>query len=96
MLYKPLISLVMAFAAASSVAASVAPVARDGYAPSNVPTIPPKQCQGHVKCCQSLSTHADPNLKGLGGFGSVPTPDPDVFGTGCADLDINNFSQWYR
>jgi hypothetical protein len=100
MLYKPLISLVMAFAAASSVAAAAVapgPVGGD-HTPAkiNVPSIATNGCQGHVKCCKSLSSQDDSTLAALGAFeGTVPTPDPNSFGKDCVDLDINNHSQWY-
>jgi hypothetical protein len=100
MLYKSLISLVMAFAAASSVAAAGAPgqagPAGGDHTPTTVPSITPKKCQGHVKCCQSLSSKSDPNLKNLGGFDAIPSSDTDVFGEDCVDMDINNIGQWYR
>ncbi|KAI0283148.1 hypothetical protein BC826DRAFT_1190373 [Russula brevipes] len=65
MLYKPLISLVMAFAAASSVAAAVTPGGpavkggddhtnnniKGSSNPANLPV-----CNGHVECCDSISS----------------------------------------
>jgi Fungal hydrophobin len=65
MLYKPLVSLVVAFATASSVAASIAPVRRGGYGtyppPPRLPTIPRSQCNTEsVQCCDTFTSPSNP------------------------------------
>ncbi|KAI0289045.1 hypothetical protein BC826DRAFT_1034038 [Russula brevipes] len=57
MLFKPLVSLAMAFAAASSVAASVTPVPRGGNYPPPVAPISESQCDtGSIYCCNSVTS----------------------------------------
>jgi len=66
--HKSLVSLVIAFAAASSVSASITPVARCGYGgcPKRAPAPPPSQCNtGPIQCCKTLADSKSPYLTGL-------------------------------
>lgn len=78
MLYKPLVSLAVAFIATSSVAASATPIRRGGgglgpgYGP-NSPASPPtiNQCDGGtVQCCDGSGMNCDGNTVILGQLGS--------------------------
>ena len=55
--YKPLVSFVVAFVAASSVAASVTPVARTNYPPPSPPAV--NQCDSNETYCCSDWTNAN-------------------------------------
>jgi hypothetical protein len=60
---KPLLSFVMAFAAASSVVASTIPLARDGY----IPSPPTNECNnGSPYCCNTVTNSQDPAVLGIG------------------------------
>lgn len=75
MYYKPLVSLVMAFVATSSVAASVTPIRRGvrglgpgyGLIPPALPAIPVSQCgSGDLRCCDDSGTNCDDTAVILG------------------------------
>ncbi|KAI0255300.1 hypothetical protein BJV78DRAFT_756609 [Lactifluus subvellereus] len=86
MLHKPLVSLVLAFAAASSVTASATQVRRRGY--GGFPTIPASQCNTHsLQCCSELKSTDDPNVAAtvLNTFGSVVGPGVGV-GLHCVPI----------
>ncbi|KAI0255281.1 hypothetical protein BJV78DRAFT_1178863 [Lactifluus subvellereus] len=76
MLYKPLVSLVAVLAAASSVAASVTPVARgNDYPPPNLAPVPASQCNTQsLQCCNTFTSTSNPLtglLSGLLGLGAL-------------------------
>ncbi|KAI9462531.1 hydrophobin-domain-containing protein [Russula earlei] len=89
MLTKPLVSLIMAFAAASGVAGSVTSVRRGngGYPPPNLP--PVSQCNtGPVQCCNTLTSTKNPLTAILSGLLPVGTfIDPNLaVGLTCFSL----------
>ena len=74
--YKSLFSLVTAFAAASSVAASATPVRRGGggglpgYGPPLNPPIPRGNCgEQNIQCCNTVTSQSDPQIDNV--LGSV-------------------------
>ncbi len=64
MLYKPIVSLIVAIAAASSTAASATPLRRGNgyYPPPQVPAIPLNECNANsqAQCCNSYTSSANP------------------------------------
>ncbi|KAH8995815.1 hypothetical protein EDB86DRAFT_1066937 [Lactarius hatsudake] len=69
--YKPIVSLIMAFAAASSATASATPLHRrgdGGYPPPYAPPVPRTQCSvAHSKCCNEYTSSQNPSAIGLAG-----------------------------
>jgi len=88
MLYKPIVSLIVAFAAASSAAASATPLGRrgnGGYAPPYAPPVPVSQCaESNAKCCNTYTSSNNPDLVGL--LGQVLGPNVVGVGLGCSVL----------
>lgn len=59
--YKPLVSFVVAFVAASSVAGSATPVARTNYPPPSPPAV--NQCNSsQTYCCNTWTNANNPDL----------------------------------
>jgi hypothetical protein len=59
--YKPLVSFVVAFVSASSVVASVTPVARTNYPPPSPPAV--NQCNSaQTYCCNTWTNANNPAL----------------------------------
>ncbi|KAH9961093.1 hypothetical protein BC827DRAFT_355945 [Russula dissimulans] len=66
MLYKPLVSLAMVFAATSSVAASATPIRRGGYPAPPTQPIPQSQCNTESQqCCNTYTSGLNPIAKTL-------------------------------
>jgi hypothetical protein len=91
--YKSLFSLVMAFAAVSSVAASATPVRRGGGLPGYNPTLPPpiseSQCgQQKMECCDTVISQSDPQFANLlGSVGVLNNVKPTMLaGGGCIPI----------
>jgi len=91
MLYKPLVSLAMAFAAASSVAASVTPIPRGGSYPPPVAPISESQCDtGSIHCCNTVTSASNPLVTLIAGLlGVVLNPAAGV-GLSCTGIASAN------
>jgi hypothetical protein len=96
MLYKPLVSLVMAFATASSVAASLTPVRRGGggaYPPPHLSTIPISQCNTKsVQCCQTFTNADNPIAAAL--LGALDMIEGSNVGIGLSCVSLEGGTQW--
>ncbi|KAH9017614.1 hypothetical protein EDB85DRAFT_2015354 [Lactarius pseudohatsudake] len=84
--YKPIVSLIIAFAAASSATASATPLHRrgdGGYPPPYAPPVPRTQCSGaRSKCCNEYTSSQNPSMVDLvGSLGFVVG-----VATGCSAL----------
>ena len=89
----------MAFAAASSVAASATPVRRGGgglpsYNPPLNP-IPESKCQQqNLQCCNTATSQSDPHINDiLGGVGMMNDMDPELLAGGSC-LPIASGETW--
>lgn len=97
MLYKPLVSLVAVLAAASSVAASVTPVARQAsdYPPPNLTPVSESECNtGSMQCCSTFTSTSNPltgPLSGLLGLDALLDP---ALGVGLSCISIIGGTQW--
>jgi hypothetical protein len=86
MLYQPLVSLLMLFAATSGVAASATPVRRGGGYPAPVvPAISQSQCNTAPQCCQQLTSTSNPILGSLGVLSALANTNLPV-GVNCANI----------
>ncbi|KAI0286508.1 hypothetical protein BC826DRAFT_81496 [Russula brevipes] len=100
MLYKPLVSLVMAFAAVSSVAASVTPAGGEPHkgAPkgpfdhAKLGPISPSSCNATLSCCDLPTPPKNMTGEKAGKPDFPPSPQNVTVG-GCSDLDINAISK---
>jgi hypothetical protein len=94
MLYQPLVSLLMLFAATSGVAASATPVRRGGnggyYPPPSVPAISQSQCNTAPQCCQQTTNSENPILGVLPDLANANLP----VGLDCVDIIGTN--TWWR
>lgn len=97
MFYKPLVSLLVALAAASTVVASATPVARCGcdedYPPPPAPTV--SECNtGSISCCNTMTSTDNPvagQVSGLLGLGALLDA---TLGVGLSCLPIVGAVQW--
>ena len=82
MLYKPVVSLFMLFAATSGVAASATPVRRGGG--YSLPTpIAPGQCTASQLCCNTVAPGSDPI------FGLLDLLNPNLnVATNCGAVNV--------
>ena len=97
MLYKPFVSLAIAFAAASSVAGSVTLVPRgdDGYPPPNTTPISETNCTasaGTLQCCNTFTSPTNP-LAVLLAFLLDAVVDADL-GVGLSCLTFVAGTEW--
>ena len=98
---KPLVSLIVAFAVASGVAASssVAPVRKDvsDFPPPTVEPIPIRWCNtGSLWCCDIYTSTSNPAVaqsSGLLGAGAVPNPDL-IVGLRCLPFQPLSAAIW--
>jgi len=94
MLYKPLVSLAMVFAATSSVAASATPIRRGGYPAPPAQPISQGQCNTKSQqCCNTYTSKFNPIADAL--ISSLHLDvDPDAgIGLGCSAIVGSN--RWY-
>jgi hypothetical protein len=97
MLYKPFVSLAIAFAAASSVAASVTLVPRgdDGYPPPDTTPISETDCTadaGTLQCCDTFTSPTNPLVELLASFLDAVV-DPTL-GVGLSCLTFVAGTEW--
>jgi len=86
MLHKPLVSFIAAFAVATSVAASVTPVARGGGG---------SQCNtGTQSCCNSITSASDPIVAALQGLAGIAIPIDLGVPIGISCLNALGTSSW--
>ena len=95
MFYKPLVSLIAAFAAASSAAASATPLRRGGdggYPPPPTPSTSINQCNPvDQQCCNQVTSNQNPAvLSNLGLIGLLAAPNVP-FGLDCSSLLGNSW-----
>jgi Fungal hydrophobin len=94
MLYKPFVSLVAVLAAASSVAATTIPVARDdgGFPPPNL--TPVSQCNtGAVQCCNTFTSTSNPLVGILTGIVGLAADAALGVGITCTNAVLGS-TQW--
>jgi hypothetical protein len=86
MLHKSFVSLILAFAVATGVAASVTPVARGGGG---------SECNtGTQSCCNSIAYADDPIITELEGLADIAIPVDPTIPLGIDCIGILSASSW--
>ncbi|KAH9057564.1 hypothetical protein EDB87DRAFT_1630781 [Lactarius vividus] len=88
--YKPIVSLIVAFAAASSATASATPLHRrgnGGYPPPYAQPIPRTQCPNvQSKCCNLYTSSKNPSMVSLAELLGVVLNSATGVASGCLTL----------
>lgn len=97
MLYKSIISLIVAFSAATSAAASATPLRRGngGYPPPPAPPVPIGQCNtvDNALCCNTYTSTSNPEVSELTGLLDLILNPTAGVGLSCLPIVSNT---WYN